>query len=111
VYDGHAELDVPFEQEDRICAREIPEVSRGGIFTAEGGASVDQAFFDCAHASLPPVELDDPEEIEEGEKPPTEEEIAALCTPEEGSTAPNFAALEVNCPTGRTPNEPDVRMP
>ena len=43
--------------------------------------------------------LDTPEDIEDGETPPTDEEIAALCTPEEGSTEPNFAALEVNCPT------------
>jgi uncharacterized repeat protein (TIGR03806 family) len=99
VYDGLAELDQPFEDEDRICAREISSVSRGRLFTPEGGASLDQAFFDCAHASLPPVELDDPGEIEEGEMPPTDEEIAALCTPEEGSVTPNFAALEVNCPT------------
>ena len=99
VYDGLAELDQPFEDEDRICAREISSVSRGRLFTPEGGASIDQAFFDCAHASLPPVELDDPGEIEEGETPPTDEEIAALCTPEEGPVTPNFAALEVNCPT------------
>ena len=99
VYDGLAELDQPLPDEERVCAREISAVSRGRIFTPEGGASVDQEFFDCAHASLPPVELDDPGEIEEGEKPPTDEEIAALCTPEEGSKTPNFAALEVNCPT------------
>jgi parallel beta-helix repeat protein len=99
VYDGLAELDGPFPDGERICVREIASVSRGRVFTPEGGASVDQAFFDCAHASLPPVELDDPGEIEEGETPPTEDEIAQLCTPEEGSTRPNFAALEVNCPT------------
>ena len=99
VYDGIAEVGAPFADEDRICVREITSVSRGRIFTSEGGASVDQQFFNCAHASLPPVELDDPQEIEDGETPPTEEEIAALCTPEEGSTTPNFAALEVNCPT------------
>ena len=99
VYDGIAEQGAPFEDEDRICVREITSVSRGRVFTPEGGASVDQEFFNCAHASLPPVELDDPQEIEDGEKPPTQEEIAALCTPEEGSTKPNFAALEVNCPS------------
>jgi parallel beta-helix repeat protein len=99
VYDGIAEVDAPFADEDRICVREITSVPRGRIFTPEGGPSVDQEFFNCAHASLPPVELDDPQEIEDGETPPTEEEIAALCTPEEGSTTPNFAALEVNCPT------------
>ena len=71
----------------------------GRLFTAEGGASVDPEFFNCAHASLPAVELDTPQDIEDGETPPTDEEIAALCTPEEGSTVPNFAALEVNCPS------------
>ena len=99
IYDGIAEVDAPFADEDRICVREITSIPRGRIFTPEGGPSVDQEFFNCAHASLPPVELDDPQEIEDGETPPTEEEIAALCTPEEGSTTPNFAALEVNCPT------------
>ena len=99
IYDGIAEVDAPFADEDRICVREITSIPRGRIFTPEGGASVDQEFLNCAHASLPPVELDDPQEIEDGETPPTEEEIAALCTPEEGSTTPNFAALEVNCPT------------
>jgi parallel beta-helix repeat protein len=99
VYDGIAEQAGPFADEDRICVREDTAVSRGRIFTAEGGASLDQEFFNCAHASLPPVELDDADAIEDGETAPTPEEIAALCTPEEGSTAPNFAALEVNCPT------------
>jgi parallel beta-helix repeat protein len=99
TYDGLAELQEPFPEEDRICVREAESVTRGRVFTPEGGASVDQAFFDCAHASLPPVELDDPSEIDDGEMPPTEEEIAELCTPEEGSASPNFAALEVNCPT------------
>jgi parallel beta-helix repeat protein len=99
IYDGIEELAAPFEDEDRICAREAASVTMGRIFTAEGGASVDPAFFDCAHASLPEVMLDSAEEIEEGETPPTEEEIAALCTPEAGSTSPNFAALEVSCPS------------
>jgi parallel beta-helix repeat protein len=99
VYDGIAEVSGAFEDADRICVREPASVGRGRVFTPEGGASIDQEFFDCAHASLPEVELDDPVEIEAGETPPTEEEIAALCTPEEGSTAPNFAALEVNCPS------------
>ena len=99
VYDGLAEREEPFTQKDRICIREVTSVTRGRVFTPEGGASVDQEFFDCAHASLPPVELDDPSEIDEGEVPPSDEEIAELCTPEEGSTTPNFAALEVNCPS------------
>jgi parallel beta-helix repeat protein len=99
VYDGIAEQAGPFADEDRICVREDTAVSRGRIFTPEGGASVDQEFFNCAHASLPPVELDDADAIEDGETAPTAEEIAALCTPQEGSSTPNFAALEVNCPT------------
>ena len=99
AYDGIAEQGAPFADDDRICVREDSSISRGRIFTPEGGASVDQEFFNCAHASLPPVVLDDADEIEAGERPPTKEEIAELCTPEEGSTGPNFAALEVNCPT------------
>jgi parallel beta-helix repeat protein len=98
-YDGIAEAEEPFDDADRICAREADTVFLGRLITPEGGASNDREFFDCAHASLPPVVLDDPGDIEDGEKPPTDEEIAALCTPEEGSTTPNFGALEVNCPT------------
>jgi uncharacterized repeat protein (TIGR03806 family) len=64
----------------------------------EGGLpSIDPAFFDCAHASLPGVELDSPEVIAEGERPLTAGEIAGLCTP--AGTSANFEAAEVNCPT------------
>jgi parallel beta-helix repeat protein len=98
-YDGIAEVGAPFDDADRICAREADTVILGRLFTPEGGASNDPEFFDCAHASLPEVVLDDPADIEDGETPPTDEEIAQLCTPEEGSTGPNFKALEVNCPS------------
>jgi parallel beta-helix repeat protein len=99
-YDGIAEEGAPFPDADRICVREDASVIRGILISPNGGgASNDPAFFDCAHASLPEVVLDTPEEIEAGEKPPTDAEIAELCTPSAGSTDPNFAALEVNCPT------------
>ncbi len=96
VYDGLGESGGRFEEADRICVQEDESISRGIIFGAEG-ASVDQAYFDCAHASLPAVELDSPEVIAEGERPLTAEEIAELCTAE--GDQPNFDALEVNCPT------------
>jgi parallel beta-helix repeat protein len=99
AYDGLGEAAGAFEDADRICIVEPEEVSRGVMFSpANGGLpSIDQSFFDCAHASLPAVELDSPEEIAEGERPLTPEEVAQLCTPE-GDDA-NFGALEVNCPT------------
>ena len=98
-YDGIEETE-PYPDSQRICAREADSVTMGVFVTpGTGEPSVDSAFFDCAHPSLPEVVLDTPEDIEDGETPPTDEEIEALCTPEEGSTTPNFAALEVNCPT------------
>ncbi|QFU74386.1 hypothetical protein EY643_01255 [Halioglobus maricola] len=93
-YDGIGEQGGRFEDADRICIQEDASVSRGILF-GENGPSLDQSYFDCAHASLPEVVLDSPEEILEGEKPLTDEEIAQICTPE-GDT-PNFAAVEVSC--------------
>jgi uncharacterized repeat protein (TIGR03806 family) len=58
---------------------------------------VDQAYFDCAHASLPAVVLDTPDVITDGERPLTDQEIAQLCTPD--GDEPNFAAMEVDCAT------------
>lgn len=98
-YDGIAEAGAPFEEEDRICMREDESVSMGIMIGPDGSPTLDSSLLDCAHASLPAVELDSPEDIEEGETPPTDEEIAALCTPEEGSTSVNFDAVEVSCPT------------
>ncbi len=96
VYDGIGESEGRFGEAERICVKENTAVTRGIIFGASG-ASVDAAYFDCAHASLPAVELDTPEKIAEGERPLTAEEIVELCTP--NSTGANFAAIEVNCPT------------
>jgi parallel beta-helix repeat protein len=98
-YDGIAEAGAPFEEVDKICIREEASVTLGILIGPEGSASTDSALFDCAHASLPAVTLDSPEDIEEGETPPTEEEIAALCTPDETSSSANFDAVEVSCPT------------
>jgi len=98
VYDGIAEQGSPFADADRICVNEDAAVSRGIVFDpVTGDASVDQTFFDCAHASLPEVVLDTPEVIAEGERAPTAEEIAQICTPE--GDEPNLDAIEVNCPT------------
>jgi parallel beta-helix repeat protein len=96
VYDGLGELGGRFEESDRVCIKEDESVQRGIIFGANG-ASNDSEYFDCAHASLPAVVLDSPEVIINGETPPTQEEIAAMCTP--SGSEPNFDALEVNCPT------------
>ena len=96
VYDGIGESEGRFGEAERICINEDEAVTRGIIFGASG-ASVDADYFNCAHASLPAVELDTPEEIAEGERPLTTEEIAELCTPD-GDRA-NFAAVDVNCPT------------
>lgn len=96
VYDGIGEAGSPFAEEDRICINEDESVTRGVIF-GPNGTEVGSEFFNCAHASLPEVVLDTPDEILEGEKPLTQEEIAALCTPQ--GNGPNFEALEVNCPS------------
>ena len=96
VYDGLGEAEGAFADADRICVSEKASVRLGVVFQPGGGGpSVDPAFFDCAHASLTAVVLDTPEEIAEGERPLTEEEIAALCTPE--GSDPNFDAAEVSC--------------
>ena len=68
----------------------------GYIFTETGLPASGAELFDCAHASLPEVVLDTPDDIEEGETPPTDEEIAALC--DAGGTGVNFDAGVVNCP-------------
>ncbi len=97
VYDGLGESGGLFTDADRICIDEDPSIARGVLFSPiDGAPSVDQDFFDCAHASLPEVVLDTPETIIEGERPLTAEEIAALCTTD--GDAVNFAALEVDCP-------------
>ncbi len=93
-YDGIGEENGRFEDADRICVNEDESVSVG-ILLGENGPDVNREYFNCAHASLPEVELDTPEEIAEGEKPLTDEEIAEICTPE--GDQPNFAAVEVNC--------------
>ena len=99
-YDGIAESAGAFDGPDRICVREADSVRRGVLRHPDGsGASTDPEFFDCAHASLPQVVLDTPEDIEAGEKPPTDAEIAEMCTPESGSDLPNLKAVAVNCPT------------
>ncbi|MCP5191361.1 MAG: right-handed parallel beta-helix repeat-containing protein [Pseudomonadales bacterium] len=95
-YDGIGEQAGRFAESDRICIAEDPAVKRGILFGANG-ASTDPAYFDCAHASLPEVVLDTPEEISEGEKPLTDEEIAQICTPD--GDGPNFDAVEVTCET------------
>ncbi len=96
VYDGLGEMAGRFEDADRICIQEDPAVTRGIIFSPTG-ASMDQSYFDCAHASLPAVVLDTPDVISEGERPLSDAEINALCTPD--GDAPNFDAVEVNCKT------------
>ena len=96
VYDGIGESEGRFGEAERICVNEDAAITRGIIFGASG-ASVDADYFNCAHASLPAVELDTPEEIAEGERPLTPQEIAEICTP--GQEGPNFAAVEVNCAT------------
>ena len=95
-YDGIGEQAGRFAESDRICVAEDPSVKRGILF-GENGASTDPAYFDCAHASLPEVVLDTPEQITAGETPLTDEEIAQICTPE--GDGPNFAAVEVSCDT------------
>lgn len=96
VYDGLGEGGGAFEEGDRICIAEAEAVRRGVLFQpAGGGPSVDPAFFACAHASLAEVVLDTPEVIAEGERPPTEAEIAELCTP--AGSEVNFGAVEVSC--------------
>ena len=95
-YDGIGEQAGRFAESDRICIAEDPAVKRGILFGANG-ASTDPAYFDCAHASLPEVVLDTPEEISAGEKPLTDEEIAQICTPD--GDGPNFDAVEVTCET------------
>jgi len=97
VYDGLGEMGGRFEDKDRICIQEDASITRGIVFGPGGGPSVDHAYFDCAHASLPAVVLDTPDVITDGERPLTEAEIAALCTPD-GAT-PNFDAIEVDCAT------------
>ncbi len=97
LYDGIGEENGRFEEKDRICIQEDPSITRGIVFGPGGNPSVDQSYFDCAHASLPPVVLDTPDVISDGERPLTDEEIAAICTPE--GSKPNFAAVEVNCKT------------
>ena len=97
VYDGLGESGGLFTDADRICIDEDPSIGRGVLFSPiDGAPSVEQSFFDCAHASLPEVVLDTPETIIEGERPLTAEEIAALCSA--AGDAVNFAALEVDCP-------------
>jgi parallel beta-helix repeat protein len=95
-YDGIGEQAGRFAETDRICVAEDAEIKRG-ILLGANGASTDSAYFDCAHASLPEVVLDTPEEISEGEKPLTDEEIAQICTPD--GDGPNFDAVEVSCET------------
>lgn len=96
VYDGLGEAEGAFADADRICVAEKDSVRRGVVFQPGGGGpSIDPGFFDCAHASLAAVTLDTPEQIAEGERPPTEAEIAELCTPE--GVDPNFGAAEVSC--------------
>lgn len=96
VYDGLGEAEGAFADADRICVAEKDSVRLGVVFQpGGGGASIDPAFFNCAHASLTAVELDTPEEIAQGERPLTDDEIAALCTPE--GAGPNFDATEVSC--------------
>ncbi len=95
VYDGLGELGGRFADADRICIQEDAAITRGIVFGPGGGPSVDHAYFDCAHASLPAVVLDTPEVITDGERPPTDAEIAELCTPE--GDKPNFEAVEVDC--------------
>lgn len=97
VYDGLGELGGRFEDADRICIQEDPAITRGIVFGPGGAPSIDQAYFDCAHASLPAVVLDTPDVITDGERPLTEAEIAEICTPD--GDAPNFDAVEVNCET------------
>ena len=96
VYDGIGEVGGRFAEEDRVCIDEDSAVTRGIVFGANG-AEITEEYFNCAHASLPEVVLDTPDVIAEGEKPLTEEEIAALCAP--SGNGANFDALEVNCPT------------
>ncbi len=96
VYDGLGESQGAFADADRICIAEAADVRRGVLFQPGGGGpSVDPEFFACAHASLAEVVLDSPEVIAEGERPPTEAEIAELCSPVGGDV--NFAAVEVSC--------------
>ncbi|MDO8860583.1 parallel beta-helix domain-containing protein [Haliea sp. E1-2-M8] len=96
VYDGLGEGQGAFADPDRICIAEAEAVRRGVLFQpGGGGASADPAFFACAHASLAEVVLDTPEAIAEGERPPTEAEIAELCTP--AANEANFGAVEVSC--------------
>lgn len=96
VYDGLGEGQGAFAEADRICIAEAEAVRRGVLFPpGGGGASVDPAFFACAHASLAEVVLDTPEVIAEGERPPTEAEVAELCTP--AGSEVNFDAVEVSC--------------
>jgi parallel beta-helix repeat protein len=97
VYDGIGEQGGRFEETDRICVQEDASVSMGVIFGPEGGPIVGPGYFDCAHASLPAVVLDTPEEISEGERPLTEQEIAELCTPDGDGV--NYDAVEVDCKT------------
>tara|TARA_R110002110_G_scaffold415748_1_gene654822 strand:+ start:54307 stop:56682 length:2376 start_codon:yes stop_codon:yes gene_type:complete len=97
VYDGLGELEGAFGDADRICINEDSAVTRGRVFDENGLVNVDQSFFDCAHASLAAVELDTPEAIAEGERKPTPEEIAEMCTPEGNEV--NFDAMEVDCPS------------
>jgi len=96
VYDGIGEQGAPFDDADRICINEDESVSRGIVF-GPNGPSLDQSYFDCAHASLPEVVLDTPDVISEGEKPLTAQEIARLCTP--SGDQPNFDAVEITCDT------------
>jgi parallel beta-helix repeat protein len=95
VYDGLGEMGGRFEDADRICIQEDPAVTRGIVFGPGGAPSVDHAYFDCAHASLPAVVLDTPDVIADGERPLTDAQIAEICTPD--GDAPNFDAVEVNC--------------
>ncbi|MEQ9465566.1 MAG: parallel beta-helix domain-containing protein [Haliea sp.] len=96
VYDGLGEGQGAFADADRICIAEAATVRRGVLFPPGGGGpSADPGFFACAHASLAEVVLDSPEVIAEGERPPTEAEIAELCNPVGDEV--NFDAVEVSC--------------
>jgi len=98
VYDGLGEVGVEnVPDAERICVQEASDVTMGYVFSASGLPATGSELFDCAHASLPEVVLDTPDEIEEGEAPPTEEEIAALCNA--AGDGVNFDAGIVNCPT------------
>ena len=106
IYYDSSTVDVILPEDSRICARDNAGTVTGGTFDAklvlEGNYDpvaikydYGMDFFDCAHASLPEVVLDEPGDIDFTD-PNDPDAIAALCGAD--GTGINADAYTVNCP-------------